>query len=502
MAKRKKKKDLILRKHIQNAFRNEDSGMSEIKFSFNIEDENKVASSVDNPFLKSAAMAKLTKGRPPIGFLSRSGVTTEISNDNQVEDKEERTEPSSSLVAQLGATKQQPDGNQTALTVTEIESPNNEGKTGVIQGYDEGNSSIEQEYNEGKTGVKQEYDEGTNEGKGKTHTRVKHGYNEGKEPDINSLVGQQRKILEHLFRLCKQIGSRETPKMSRQAIMDLTEIKNENSIKVGIRVLVEKGLLERCGGKGCPGGFSVFRFPENVFLKCNLGYNEGNTGVKQGYNEGTNEGNNGGKSAPSKLVSNIYNTNLLEDELNDIDFHVLERFKINASVTEDIKRNKWAVTRAQIEDHIDRFSKFMSDKSSTSKTVANPRGLFFSHIKKIAETGVDPLNQYETEIDRLTRINFEQAKAKNQRRCEMESSWRDEEFKLWYESNREDVLKIVPEEKHAKYLSSNHKRLARTCWEGQIWPALKNQRLDMCLNATEGRQDDVLDKNENKDMEF
>jgi hypothetical protein len=197
-------------------------------------------------------------------------------------------------------------------------------------------------------------------------------------------------------------------------------------------------------------------------------------------------------SAPSKLVSNYNNTNLLENadtpngsptynpnwKVEDIDISSLSSFGITSKQLQDIRNQKLDVGLYELQSLIDRFTSYALTEGNL-RGVRRPAGLFVSLVKMLAQ-GEDPLpgvesdetlflqnikSNQETEHARLDR-EARAAIEDNKRRVEEELSQRAKEH--FSELSDSEKLEIVPEQAMAKIGSTAHNMLVMAKLKEQI----------------------------------
>jgi predicted transcriptional regulator len=81
---------------------------------------------------------------------------------------------------------------------------------------------------------------------------------------LSALSGLQREILIFLFHECKKQRSEITPELTLQFISNSLNIRLM-SVKTTLARLVEKGFISRAEHKAGRGGWSKFRFPEELY---------------------------------------------------------------------------------------------------------------------------------------------------------------------------------------------------------------------------------------------
>ncbi|HND85418.1 MAG TPA: hypothetical protein PLU50_06395, partial [Pseudobdellovibrionaceae bacterium] len=184
--------------------------------------------------------------------------------------------------------------------------------------------------------------------------------------------------------------------------------------------------------------------------------------------------------SPSKLDSNLkINTNLLGDrieeydELSQIDFSSISGFGITSSIVADIRKNKWDISRSQLETHIERFYLWASDDQNR-KGIVKLRGLFCANIKQISIDGSDPLDWVKTESDLALESLLEQKRQHLLIKRQQQEELRNIEFETWMlETPVANMKELVKESQIAKFGSDRYRELARDYFNTMIWQGPK-----------------------------
>ena len=175
-------------------------------------------------------------------------------------------------------------------------------------------------------------------------------------------------------------------------------------------------------------------------------------------------------------------------DLREVDFSALERWNIRNNVIESFKKNKWVVSKEQLEDHIERFARYFTEPEFEVRRskINSPLGFFLGSIKIIARGEPDPIQDVKTQIELAQEI------AMKNRFAEMESrkrqfetfekqmdQYRESEFEHWLSGlSREQQEQIVAPKKMAQFGSVSYRLLLKSYYTETIWPEFKQTILN------------------------
>lgn len=284
---------------------------------------------------------------------------------------------------------------------------------------------------------------------------------------VFTLPKTQYAILEYMFQNCQWNGSLITTQITVKELVLKTQLIRD-TVVTSIKRLRTKLFIDKESYKDGQAGWTIYRISEIAYRE----FVERNNNPVQRFEVSSQLSSN----PSSKLVSNLNYTNLLtqnqqvpSDELDSVSFLNLSEVNITKSIINDIRKNKWGVTKYQLETHIERFSKWilMPDKF---KNIQNPRAIFCNNIKSIFETGIDPLDWIKTEAD----VEMNQILA--ERKLQLEAKKRQieelknldfEEWKLTL--SRGEATKLVPENDFLKFGTEVFDHMLRDHYFSQVW---------------------------------
>jgi hypothetical protein len=280
---------------------------------------------------------------------------------------------------------------------------------------------------------------------------------------IFTLPKTQYSILEFIFENCQWNGSLITTQITIKEIVERTQLIRD-TVVTSIKRLRSKLFIDKDSYKDGQAGWTKYQLSEiayKEFLDRDL------MPIQRPQLSSQVSSN-----SSSKLVSNnLNNTNYLTqpDEFESVSFLKLSEVGITKSILLDIRKNKWTISRFQLESHIERFSKWilMPEKF---KNIQNPRAIFCSNIKSIFESGIDPLDWIKTttdlEVEKLLIERKTRIEAKK-RQLEEAKSLDFEDWKL--ELSREECLKMVPENDFLKYGTDTYDHLLKDYFFNNVW---------------------------------
>jgi hypothetical protein len=170
-------------------------------------------------------------------------------------------------------------------------------------------------------------------------------------------------------------------------------------------------------------------------------------------------------------------------ELRDVDFSLTEQFGIRLSVIDTFKKNKWVITRDQLEEYLDRFVRYFTENEFEKRRepIKSPYSFFLSSIKAISKGEPDPIcdvkTQFEIAQQRALQNKFKEMELRRREIEAMEKQldeYRESEFEHWAMGlSEEEKVQFVPPNKMAELGSSRHQLLLKDCFNQNIWPEIK-----------------------------
>jgi hypothetical protein len=315
----------------------------------------------------------------------------------------------------------------------------------------------------------------TNSGQTSDNTRI-----EPRTTPRGSLLrlgGLKLNLMQALYDLCRVSGSRETGPVTPIALAQRTA-STAQSIQKTLQRMEAESYLKRADFKAGRGGWTSYEIPMDIWgqITSNDQWSKPRTNLGQAdfapESEPRTEPRTNGSS---KLVSNLNSEipNLLAQDLREVSFAAVEPYNVTPSVLADFQKNRWHITRTELEQHIERFATWASDSKNT-KGVNNLRAIFCSNIATIAKEGMDPLDYVKTAQDAILEDMLKRRTAARLERQKIETQLRDVEFQDWEESlSQNEKNKLIPPTEFLTEGSERHRLALKAHFEDHVWPELK-----------------------------
>jgi hypothetical protein len=150
-----------------------------------------------------------------------------------------------------------------------------------------------------------------------------------KKTDLNSIVGEQRKLLFFIYDLCKINGTKITSPLNLEVFYENTFVE-KGSIKTSLSRLIQKGFLLREGRKTGRAGWVVFRIPDTVYQE--LFNNDVSLSLTQTRHKLDTKPDTKPNTTPSIVSSSYINTTTyLSEDFKQIDYSSLIEFGFDES---------------------------------------------------------------------------------------------------------------------------------------------------------------------------
>ena len=332
-------------------------------------------------------------------------------------------------------------------------------------------------------------------------------------------------------------GNRISPEINGTILSQMLR-KPYKATKDIVYELEKKKFLNKFSTKGGPGGFAQYIINRSIYqdwlheeshetfedlllkflrksygqptddslkiLRTTYGSNGNN---KQDSNLRTNYGFTTDQSTenPTELASSMYVSNNINTihtgtenknpqgpdswaELREVDFSALERWNIRNNVIESFKKNKWVVSKEQLEDHIERFARYFTEPEFEARRskILSPLAFFLGSIKIIARGEPDPIQDVKTQIELAQEISMKNRLAElESRKRQFETfekqldQYRESEFDHWLSGlSQEQQEKIVAPNKMAQFGSVSYRLLLKSYYTETIWPEFKQTILN------------------------
>ncbi len=322
---------------------------------------------------------------------------------------------------------------------------------------------------------------------------------------IHNLSGTSALILSFLCKNCLENGTNRVT-ISYKMLAELTGTKF-SSIPTTCKRLRTAGFFELSGSKGGAQAVRNFDFSDqlikafaNEILNLKqIGINNSQPGTTRHINPAQPD-TWASTTAPSMYVginNNTIHTELtapippLPDEwakLREIDFSALFQWNIKESVVDTFKKNKWLVSREQLEDFIERFIRYFTEPEFESRraSIRSPYSLFLNSVKAISMGEPDPICDVKTqfEIQRDIALKNKQKQLEDNRHQfeafeKSMEQYRDSEFMIWVSKmNPEEQVRLVSPQPMAQVGSLAYRQLLKVYYTEQIWPEFKQTILN------------------------
>ena len=331
---------------------------------------------------------------------------------------------------------------------------------------------------------------------------------------FSGLSGLQSKITEAIYILCRQNGSRVTGKLALSFLAKIVQT-TPASVQVIERRLISRQIMFKFESKEGRGGWSRYSLVNAIFneiveleaqhkLRTELrtdGDVNSEHNSEQDLDKLRTERRTELRTPPPSMYS-IVNKNTIHTgtenqnppepdswaELREVDFSALERWNIRNNVIESFKKNKWVVSKEQLEDHIERFARYFTEPEFEARRskINSPLGFFLGSIKIIARGEPDPIQDVKTQIELAQEISMKNRFAEMEsRKRQFETfekqldQYRESEFDHWLSGlSKEQQEQIVSPNKMAQFGSVSYRLLLKSYYTETIWPEFKQTILN------------------------
>ncbi|WP_342265681.1 hypothetical protein [Cardinium endosymbiont of Philonthus spinipes] len=290
-----------------------------------------------------------------------------------------------------------------------------------------------------------------------SHNRIdtKCNYHEA----VSKLCGIQKRIVEYFIGCCMVRGE---PITGPVMIATLSSVINttKKTLKKVVQRIIDKGLMERVGGKTGKAGFSVFRFDKafvDAFkLQLDLASSQSfkNTLSLVQKNEA--------------IKTSLDESHALPKEWEDIDCRDLEEIGFGLPQIRQIY-NKGTNTADTIQTSIDHFSFALQHKSGTLNKYKNKLGTFMSVLQK---GGSWVENDYMSPNEIALKKLAKQKKDRLERLNKLEEEFFSSAFELWSSGLTEAAKnEIIPDHvKQAPFAKDIQRKIAlKSYFKEHIW---------------------------------
>jgi hypothetical protein len=331
------------------------------------------------------------------------------------------------------------------------------------------------------------------------------------------LSGLQLKIIDVIYYLCRKNRSRITDKISLNFLSKFVQ-SSPAAVQVIERRIIKKNIMFKFESKEGRGGWSRYALVDEIYneileldslnklrteLRTDIDLNSEQNVEQDCSKLGTDQRTKLRTPPSSMYVGNLNNNTIhteqpkqssapIDDpwlELRDVDFSLTEQFGIRSNVIETFRKNKWAITGEQLEEHLERFVRYFTEKEFEKRRepIKNPYSFFLSSIKAISKGEPDPICDIETQFEISQKMALQnKIKSMEIRRREFEAiekqidHYRDSEFEHWVQGlSDEEKTQIIPPNKIAELGSGRYKILLKDYFNQTVWPEIKQNVLSV-----------------------
>lgn len=327
---------------------------------------------------------------------------------------------------------------------------------------------------------------------------------------FNQTRGSENSFIWFIFNECQLEAALNTSFISLNHIKNSLSLISTDSTKSLVKRVVNKGLVKRVNRKNGRAGNCQYGLDETFYRYLMLKSKKRSlNGVVSESNQSSNgvltESRlcNNGVEVGVELDSSMYvgnlNNNTIHTEqpkqtvpatdeiwtdLYEIDFNLLAQWNIRTNVIETLKKNKWEVSRIQLEEFIERFFRYFSEKEFEKRRepIKSPYSFFLSSIKAISKGEPDPICDIKTQFQIAQELAMQnKMKELERRRREYEviekqlEQYLESEYSYWSSKlSSEEKTSIAPTNNIAKLGSIAHNLILKNHFVQNIWPEIKN----------------------------
>ena len=339
-----------------------------------------------------------------------------------------------------------------------------------------------------------------------TQTRHKPGPIPGTQPDTNlaqtwhkksrskfaELIGNQRKILISLYKICKKNRDETTGFLTTSHISDISGVA-VGSVKNSIKRLIKKELIEKIwskkGGRGAVAQYKIFKDVYQDILMSMDSYFEHNqtqTWHKPGPIPGTQPGTNPLSSSSSnnnnKTTTTDLRSKVLDSAWEEIDFEPLTKIGFsNAHIHQLYQTEK--TTAEIVQESIYHFA-YALDHNDKYKEHQSPLNLILGVLRK-GQVWIEQGYKSAQEIAQMKLL--EQKTNEHERIKKLEEDAFHLAYTIWIEDElnddqREEIISISKSKGSGKDIRPQTVK-HREYFRENIWPEKKREYL---VSVTKG----------------
>jgi|SaaInlStandDraft_5_1057022.scaffolds.fasta_scaffold07067_5 hypothetical protein len=299
--------------------------------------------------------------------------------------------------------------------------------------------------------------------------------------------GNERKILETIFLICRNNGTKTSPPLTLDLLLSSTKLSTKDVLKNAIhRLTHEKNLLIRDSSKTGRGGWIKFRFPDHIFQSLIIETDSKRvaigeqTGSKQVAERVAEQVASVSSSSSSFNINNKPTTNEqtnifeLPQEWLDIDFSELDGFSIH-----HLKQlyQREVSSPDQLQNSINAFVFDLKENGKATRIKSKDPIPYFLAILNRQGVYVPPAN-YESPRDKSMREYFAKEKERMIKRNQMEEDVLSVSFENWHDGlSKKNKCELLNMESSEFVSESMMKPLLKTHYQEHIWLDVKRKIL-------------------------
>lgn len=205
----------------------------------------------------------------------------------------------------------------------------------------------------------------------------------GTKININTIVGNQRKLLFYIYDLCKIHGTKVTPPLNIESIHENAFIE-KGSIKTSLNRLIKKKFLIRNEVKTGRSGWVIFRLPDPIYQE--LFNNDLSLSLTQTRHKIHTESNTKLNTSSSVVSSSIITTTTLPEDFKQIDFSALSEIGFDESHIiqihrEYVQKPEVSLSAEIIQNSINALA-FDLKYNNVSNDLKRPPAVFLTYLLK------------------------------------------------------------------------------------------------------------------------
>ena len=254
--------------------------------------------------------------------------------------------------------------------------------------------------------------------------------------------------------MCKKNADLISPPINLDNIAFATGIKNKEIVKTCIKRTIKKEIISRTNAKTGRGGWSKFKFPQNVYTALyelhKEGTNREQTGNKQTYREvkdtnkeGTKQGTN--LSSSSNNITNINTTTGLDENYSQVQIpKILKENNFSVNIIKQVQDRNY-LSANDLQTSLEAFAFDITTNNLLTKKKINSAVSYFMGIVK-NKFSYSPPSNFKSDADKARQT--QQTRLEELKKQRLEATRIADELALeeWlYALSDSKKLQIAPE---------------------------------------------------------